>query len=54
VGNGARYRVKDFAAFYLGRILSCPVPFHEEVAGRDGEIARLLATIDAGVSGCAR
>jgi hypothetical protein len=41
VGNGYRYRVKDFAAYYLGEIRRVPVMFHQELAARDHEIARL-------------
>lgn len=41
VGNEYRYRIKDFAAYYLGRIRRIPVSFHSEVAERDQEIARL-------------
>lgn len=46
-GNGARYRIKDFAAFYLARILGVPLPAHPEPAERDAEIATLLAALDA-------
>jgi hypothetical protein len=41
VGNAYHYRIKDFAAFYLGRIRRIPVTFHRELAERDQEIARL-------------
>ena len=41
LGNGARYRIKDFAAYYLGRITQYPIPFHSEPSERDVEIARL-------------
>jgi hypothetical protein len=30
VGNGYKYRIKDFAAFYLGRITGTPIAFHEQ------------------------
>lgn len=46
-GNRARYRIKDFAAFYLARILGKPIAFHEEFARRDREIATLAAAFDA-------
>jgi hypothetical protein len=41
LGNGARYRVRDFAAFYLARITNQTLPFHEAFAERDAEIAKL-------------
>ena len=41
VGNAYHYRVKDFAAYYLGRIRRVPVTFHREIAQRDREIALL-------------
>ena len=41
VGNGARYRIKDFAAFYLSRIVGQPIAFHTDFAARDGEIEAL-------------
>ncbi len=41
IGNRAGFRVKDFAAYYLGRITRHRVPFHREHAKRDREIARL-------------
>lgn len=47
VGNGARYRIKDFAAFYLGRMRGKPVPFHDQPADRDAEIDRLRASLPA-------
>ena len=47
LGNRARYRVKDFAAYYLARIDRHPISFHEDFAGRDAEIAKLVAVLDA-------
>jgi hypothetical protein len=47
VGNGHRYRIRDFAAFYLGRILARPVAFHAEPAARDREIAALRTAVSA-------
>jgi hypothetical protein len=41
LGNRAQYRVKDFAAYYLGRILRHPIPFHRQPAARDAEIEKL-------------
>lgn len=45
VGNAARYRIKDFAAFYLARIINHPLAFHADFAARDREIAALLAAL---------
>lgn len=45
VGNGYHYRVKDFAAYYLGRIRGIAVAFHQDPADRDQEIARLKARL---------
>ena len=47
VGNGARYRIKDFAAFYLARVIRFSLPAHAEPAERDVEIAKLTAALDA-------
>ena len=41
VGNGYGYRVKDFAAFYLGRIVKAKLPYQRDVAARDRAIADL-------------
>lgn len=40
-GNGARYRVRDFAAFYLARITNQKLAFHPDFAARDAEIGKL-------------
>jgi hypothetical protein len=45
VGNGHRYRIKDFAAYYLGLLVKHPVAFHASPAERDAEIARLRAAL---------
>ncbi len=45
VGNMQRYRVKDAAAYFLGRITGREVAFHEELADRDAEIGRLAAAV---------
>jgi hypothetical protein len=45
VGNGHKYRIKDFAAFYLGRILGKPIAFHVDPAERDREIATLRGAL---------
>ena len=47
VGNGARYRIKDFAAFYLARLIRFSLPTHTDPAERDAEIAKLIAALDA-------
>lgn len=41
VGNRYKFRIKDFAAYYISRITAHPVPFHLEHAERDVEIDRL-------------
>lgn len=46
LGNALRYRVKDAAAYYLGKIAGLPVPFHAESAERDVEIDRLRKALD--------
>jgi hypothetical protein len=47
IGNAAQYRVKDFAAYYLGDLLRRPIPFHRDLAGRDLEIAKLREALQA-------
>src|SRR5690606_14162510 len=41
IGNGYRYRIKDFAAFYISKIKNIPVRFHQDLEKRDKEIERL-------------
>lgn len=41
IGNSLKYRVKDAAAYYIGKITGIPVQFHEKHADRDTEIERL-------------
>lgn len=41
IGNSLKYRVKDAAAYYIGKITGIPVQFHESHADRDAEIERL-------------
>jgi hypothetical protein len=48
VGNAYGFRVKDYAAFYLGKIKRIPVAFHERTEDRDREIAALARTLQAG------
>jgi hypothetical protein len=45
--NAARYRIQDFAAFYLARIVGHPLAAHPDRAERDAEIATLTAALDA-------
>ena len=45
IGNSLRYRVKDAAGYYLGKLTGIPVPFHEEQQERDAEIDRLKAAV---------
>jgi hypothetical protein len=47
VGNGYKYRIKDFAAFYLSRIVVKPIAFHAQPADRDREIATLRGALGA-------
>jgi hypothetical protein len=41
LGNSFRYRVKDAAAYFLGKLSGIAVPFRDEPADRDQEISRL-------------
>lgn len=45
VGNAYGYRVKDFAAYYIGRIQGQPLAWHPEVADRDAQIEALKARL---------
>lgn len=45
VGNAYRYRVKDFAAYYIGRILGNPLKYHPEFKDRDVQIATLKRSL---------
>jgi hypothetical protein len=45
LGARLRYRVKDAAAYYIGKLTGVPVPFHEATQDRDAEIERLRATV---------
>lgn len=40
-GNAYRFRIKDFAAFYISKITKIPVKFHQDFEERDREIERL-------------
>lgn len=48
LGNGARYRIKDVAAYYLARITGRAIAFHTAFRDRDAEIAELIRALDAG------
>ena len=41
LGNGYRFRIKDFAAYYIGRILGNPLKYYPDVTDRDGQINNL-------------
>ncbi len=41
VGNGYGYRIKDFAAYYIGRILGNPLKYYPDLADRDEQINAL-------------
>jgi hypothetical protein len=41
IGNSLKYRVKDAAAYYIGKITGNAVRFYENNADRDAEIERL-------------
>jgi hypothetical protein len=41
LGNSLRYRVKDAAAYFVGKLTGIPVKFFENHADRDAEIERL-------------
>jgi hypothetical protein len=45
VGNAYQFRIKDFAAYYLGRILNRGVAWHESPVARDQEIDKLKKTV---------
>lgn len=47
VGNAYGFRVKDFAAFYLGRIKRISVAFHQRPEDRDREISALIEMLRA-------
>lgn len=47
VGNAYRYRVKDAAAYYIGRILGAPLVYYPEISDRDAQIDRLREKLGA-------
>ena len=48
VGNGLHCRVKDAAAFYIGKIMNIPVDFHDEISegDKDKEIEKLKKALE--------
>ena len=46
IGDLLNYRVKDAAAYYIGRITGIAVPFHENWADRDVEIEGLKRKLE--------
>jgi len=46
LGDSLRYRVKDAAAYYIGKIMGIPGRFHESHADRDTEVERLKAKLE--------
>jgi hypothetical protein len=47
LGNSFSYRVKDFAAYYLSRIMQIPIVFHQQNDARDREILALKTKLYA-------
>jgi hypothetical protein len=45
LGNSFRYRVKDFAAFFISEIRGIPFEVHEDPEARDEEIERLKESL---------
>jgi hypothetical protein len=41
VGNGYGYRIKDFAAYYIGRIIGHPLKYYPDLTDRDEQINNL-------------
>lgn len=41
LGNSFRYRIKDAAAYFIGKIMNIPVKFYENPLDRDKEIEKL-------------
>lgn len=48
IGNQYRYRVKDFAAYYIGRILGKPLKYYPDFADRDAQIEELKRELAGG------
>jgi hypothetical protein len=47
-GNKLQLRVKDFAAYYLGKIENLAIPLQPTHAARDAEIEKLKHRLAAG------
>lgn len=45
LGASLRYRVKDAAAYFIGKLTGVPMPFHQAIEERDAEIERLRTTV---------
>ena len=41
IGNGYKYRIKDFAAYYLGRMMGKPLKYYPDLSERDKQIEKL-------------
>lgn len=41
IGNGYKYRIKDFAAYYLGRMMGKPLKYYPDLSDRDKQIEKL-------------
>jgi hypothetical protein len=46
IGNGYKYRIKDFAAFYISRIRNIPISFYQDIDKRDREIDRFIKLLN--------
>jgi hypothetical protein len=47
LGNSYKYRIKDFAAFYISKIKNVPIKFYQDVENRDREIERFKTSLNA-------
>ncbi|MFT6502551.1 MAG: hypothetical protein ACJASQ_002678 [Crocinitomicaceae bacterium] len=45
IGNGYKFRIKDFAAYYIGEILNTPLKYFPENPERDSQINELKVRI---------
>ncbi len=54
VGNAYRFRIKDFAAYYISKITRIPVHYYQDHDNRDVEIEKLKAALVKRTSGCKR
>lgn len=46
IGNAYRYRIKDFAAFYISKITHLPIQFYQDTEERDREIERFEKSLN--------